>query len=406
MRHRESSNALRRWSDVEKMAPPGAVCDLVGGSTALISTTYYRYNDIGNVERVITEKANPQGEPRYSSVWLKYAKNGEAVSYVIGETWDDDCANTYEITYAREFRYDGARQRYLNRQLDPAALEAGNVVALNETWTDYDGDAAYADYTVSGSTLTQTALYEPGLARSFDPTNPAATQYYHTDQIGTTRLMTDTPGAGVSPNVVSESSFTAFGEQIGGSSQRYGYAGEWGYQTDRATDGRPFLHVGARYYDPTTGRFLQRDPIGILGGSNVYTYVDNAPTVAIDPSGLTKGGKQNIVPSDRPSNWDKLSTKEQQEVINDKIKNSKSPAHRKKWEGYKKVWHRNKIKKAFKPPWWARIGQYIPAPARRNVPKWQIGIAAVGCAPLVIAVVATNPELIPVATGTLAPAMP
>jgi len=280
-----ANNRLMRYVTCDVSAP-GAVCDLNGASTALISTTYYRYNDIGNVERVITEKANPQGEPQYSSVWLKYAKNGEAVSYVIGETWDDDCANTYEITYAREFRYDGARQRYLNRQLDPAALEAGNVVALSETWTDYDGNSPYADYTVDGSTLTQTAIYQPGIGRSFDPTDPAATEYYHTDQIGTTRLMTDTPGAGVSPNAVSESAFTAFGEQVGGTSQRYGYAGAYGYQTDDSTDGFPFLHVGARYYDPTAGRFLQRDPIGIADHVNVYGYVRNAPTRYVDPSGF------------------------------------------------------------------------------------------------------------------------
>jgi hypothetical protein len=47
----------------------------------------------------------------------------------------------------------------------------------------------------------------------------------------------------------------------------------------------PYLHVGARYYDPASGRFLQRDPIGILGGLNVYAYVENYATGAIDPSG-------------------------------------------------------------------------------------------------------------------------
>jgi len=46
------------------------------------------------------------------------------------------------------------------------------------------------------------------------------------------------------------------------------------------------MHVGARYYDPSTGRFLQRDPIGIAGGLNVYAYVGNRPTVRIDPLGL------------------------------------------------------------------------------------------------------------------------
>jgi uncharacterized protein RhaS with RHS repeats len=43
--------------------------------------------------------------------------------------------------------------------------------------------------------------------------------------------------------------------------------------------------VGWRYYDPASGRFLQRDPIGIRGGLNVYEYVDSNPLTSIDPSG-------------------------------------------------------------------------------------------------------------------------
>ncbi|MBN1510487.1 MAG: RHS repeat-associated core domain-containing protein [Phycisphaerae bacterium] len=49
----------------------------------------------------------------------------------------------------------------------------------------------------------------------------------------------------------------------------------------------PFLHVGARHYDPSTGRFLQRDPIGIRGGLNVYAYCMNNPVRSTDPSGYT-----------------------------------------------------------------------------------------------------------------------
>jgi len=45
-------------------------------------------------------------------------------------------------------------------------------------------------------------------------------------------------------------------------------------------------HVGARYYDPSSGRFLQRDPIGIEGGANVYAYVRNGPALRVDPPGL------------------------------------------------------------------------------------------------------------------------
>jgi RHS repeat-associated protein len=42
----------------------------------------------------------------------------------------------------------------------------------------------------------------------------------------------------------------------------------------------------ARYYDPTLGRFISEDPIGLGAGTNTYTYVNNAPMDATDPAGL------------------------------------------------------------------------------------------------------------------------
>jgi uncharacterized protein RhaS with RHS repeats len=41
-----------------------------------------------------------------------------------------------------------------------------------------------------------------------------------------------------------------------------------------------------RYYDPQTGRFVTRDPIGQAGGINEYGYVGGDPVNSSDPSGL------------------------------------------------------------------------------------------------------------------------
>jgi RHS repeat-associated protein len=45
-------------------------------------------------------------------------------------------------------------------------------------------------------------------------------------------------------------------------------------------------HVRHRVLDPKEGRWLQRDPIGYAGGSNLYAYVGNQPGRYVDPLGL------------------------------------------------------------------------------------------------------------------------
>jgi RHS repeat-associated protein len=47
----------------------------------------------------------------------------------------------------------------------------------------------------------------------------------------------------------------------------------------------------ARYYDPLTGRFMARDPLGFSAGDvNLYRYVGNNPINLCDPSGLFEWG--------------------------------------------------------------------------------------------------------------------
>ncbi len=179
----------------------------------------------------------------------------------------------------------GARQRYLNRALDPATLapitDFGAAV-----WTDYDGDAPYGDYVVSGlNSAVDWRSYEPGIGEvgPWSGSGDANTQYHHADHLGTLRLRTFPNGVADATRV-----FSAFGERLAGPAEpdRYGYVGAHGYQGHEEF---PFLHVGARYYDPGSGRFLQRDPIGIEDQTNVYAYVANSPLVYVDPEGMWIG---------------------------------------------------------------------------------------------------------------------
>jgi RHS repeat-associated protein len=43
---------------------------------------------------------------------------------------------------------------------------------------------------------------------------------------------------------------------------------------------------GYRFYNPSPGRWVNRDPIGEKGGANLYGFLRNSPIHAIDPRGL------------------------------------------------------------------------------------------------------------------------
>ncbi|WP_223277443.1 RHS repeat-associated core domain-containing protein [Cupriavidus metallidurans] len=70
-----------------------------------------------------------------------------------------------------------------------------------------------------------------------------------------------------------------------------------------------------RYYDPGSGRFISKDPVGLAGGINVYAYAPN-PTGWVDPFGFSKipataGRKQT---SQKPNQNSKCPCRKEWEV--------------------------------------------------------------------------------------------
>ncbi|OZA10769.1 MAG: hypothetical protein B7Y02_09990, partial [Rhodobacterales bacterium 17-64-5] len=53
-----------------------------------------------------------------------------------------------------------------------------------------------------------------------------------------------------------------------------------------------------RDYDPTTGRYLQADPLGLVDGASVYGYALQSPVRYSDPHGLWIVGPQSVAPPD------------------------------------------------------------------------------------------------------------
>lgn len=72
-------------------------------------------------------------------------------------------------------------------------------------------------------------------------------------------------------------------------------ASPWVGFTGRENDGNGLYYYRARYYDPSAGRFVSEDPLGLAGGVNPFAYVKNSPTNYTDPT-----GQQRRVPGPPP----------------------------------------------------------------------------------------------------------
>ena len=66
-------------------------------------------------------------------------------------------------------------------------------------------------------------------------------------------------------------------------------------------------YYGYRYYSPSTGGWLSRDPIGEMGGPNLYTFIGNRPILGVDTLG-DQGFFFPATPSQNPPPYPPLPT--------------------------------------------------------------------------------------------------
>ena len=72
----------------------------------------------------------------------------------------------------------------------------------------------------------------------------------------------------------------------GGATRPTGPPSWYGSLIEDQQDGSGYQYRRNRYYDPSTGRFTQEDPIGIAGGLNTFGYANGDPVNFSDPFGL------------------------------------------------------------------------------------------------------------------------
>jgi RHS repeat-associated protein len=106
---------------------------------------------------------------------------------------------------------------------------------------------------------------------------PAGIAYVHPDHLGAAAAITD-GGQDVDWELVA-GPFGELEDASGSLTYNPRFPGQY---ADAETGTRYNL---VRDYDPSLGRYLQSDPIGLLGGLDTYAYVGGNPVNYVDPEG-------------------------------------------------------------------------------------------------------------------------
>ncbi len=200
--------------------------------------------------------------------------------------------------------FDGGGYSYSAQALRRAGISRGGVVVANGVTFQWPGTSAgAADNVVAQG---QTVAFSATQAGTFDgdmyrQTSPASrTLYYVSDPGG--RLLALTDGATVyyygldghssvanltdsNGNVVNTYRYDPYGNSLG-KTEGAALPNPWQYAGGYLDAESGLYLLGARYYAPTLGRFLQPDPLG----STVirpYSYIDSDPCNNGDLTGFT-----------------------------------------------------------------------------------------------------------------------
>ena len=193
-----------------------------------------------------------------------------------------------QLVKAEIFKKDGTKETWaytydaLGRRIGKGRLKDGEVSdgLEEETGFVWDGSHLLQEIHLDGRytyIYTDPDSYEP-LAQVRDWTTKDGkkrqqTHYFHCDQIGIPREMTDKDG-----NLLWFGNYTGWGrlkEETKVTDSAYQPFRLQNQYADRETG----LHYNFfRYYEPDAGRFVNQDPIGLRGGANLYFLAINVQT--------------------------------------------------------------------------------------------------------------------------------
>ena len=262
--------------------------------------TTYEYDDAGNLlEIAITDDTGTTTETRTvndlnqidtaTGGWeFLYDDNGCLIEKNNGtgvgdEKWEFSWNEDDRLTQVKKGVYNATPVLVNEFTVDYTYDSMGRMLTRDDgtdvTTFVWDGWDLLSETTDS---VTTDYLVPNGLIHSF--LRDGDLYVCHVDALGSVRMVTDDAG-----DVVAQFEHGAYGKLLDGGfdsvpgGMPFGFIGGLGVRTDATTG---LLYMRNRWYSPSVQRFISRDPIGLRGGANLYAYVGNRPTDAIDPYGL------------------------------------------------------------------------------------------------------------------------
>jgi RHS repeat-associated protein len=270
------------------------------GTLSCVNTDGYGYTCSGTIDTtklVVLPTYDAVGNPAdlgatlnagnrlrvFNGVTMTYDADGFMVRRQTSTTtdslvWDDfgrlvKVIRTVPTSTTTSFTYDGFGHRIKK------AVTGTGATTVQYVW---DGDQLIAETDANG-TLTQSYSYYPGVDQPRSVTVGTQTYLMSTEPDGTVNGLIRKSDK----TVAAQYAYTPWGEletnvdSIGG--VRVNSLRWKGLVYDKETG---LYYMRARYYDPTTRRFVSEDPIGLEGGINEYVFGSGDPVNRSDPTGL------------------------------------------------------------------------------------------------------------------------
>jgi RHS repeat-associated protein len=235
---------------------------ILNGGTAITTTRVY--NPVNALSTILQK----QGTTTQKDLSFTFDNNGNRI-----QLYDKVTKQSTNYTYDQADRLKSYGTRSYAYNGDGLRMsKAGPVTVEQYTW-DPGVEAGLPLLLQDASAVF---IYGPGGMLLEEVSNSNDVYFYHTDQLGSVRALTNSSGS-----VVNTYDYDAYGiptSTTGSTYNPFGFSGEYlDYESG-------LIYLRARYYDPATQQFLTRDPLENQS-QQPYAYGAGNPLAYTDPTG-------------------------------------------------------------------------------------------------------------------------